>query len=108
MLAHLKHQRHSNLCMELDMTMEQPVPGIVGHESNNRVTTVGHRDRVLLWGSEQSPLKLSLLVQLLDRLQIHARVQPFHADDAESVAVQVKGMVRIVRVSWRSSRRGLR
>lgn len=99
-LAHLEDQRHANFSMKLDVAVEEPVPGIVGHKANNRVAAVGHCHRVLLGCAQQPSLELALLVQLLDRLQIHARVQAFHSDDSERVAVQVEGMVRVVRVSW--------
>lgn len=85
--AHLEHERHSDFSMELDVAVEEPIARIIGYKSDNCVATIGHGDGVLLWRPKQSPFQLALLVQQLNLLQVHARVEPFHADDSESVSV---------------------
>lgn len=74
MVAHLEDERHSYFSMELDVTVEQPVAGIVRDKPNYSVATVRDGDRVFLGRARQPPLQLALLVQLLDVLKGDASI----------------------------------
>lgn len=58
-VADFEDNCHADFDMEVDMAMEQPESGIVGHKSDNRVSAVRHCDGILYRRAMQSPVYLA-------------------------------------------------
>lgn len=65
-VAHFEHQSHTDFRMELNVTVEEPIAGIVGLEAYDRVAAIGHGDRVLDRRIDQVAPEQLKLIQLLD------------------------------------------
>lgn len=66
MIAYLQDQGHADLCMELQMTMEQPVARICGSETYDGVTAIRYRYRVLDRRTLQITFELILFFHFFD------------------------------------------
>lgn len=64
--AHLEDERHADLRMELDVTVEQPVAGIVGDKAHDRVAAVRHGDRIFGGCTVQASCNPAGFIERLD------------------------------------------
>lgn len=97
--AHMHDQVHADDNVEHEVTMEEPVARIIGTETQDHVSVVGHSNRVLqgrlckVTMQKTSSIQVQSVLQV-DFLDVGIR-RTSHSDDVESVAVQMEGVTEI-------------
>lgn len=97
--TNVQDEGHSDDSVELKVTMEEPVAGIVGLEADHDVAVVWHSNGILEWGALEVTLDEAFSVQFEHVFEVDFLDGTVggtaNADYVVCVAVQVKGVTEV-------------